>query len=95
MGALLLVRPRDDGAIDLPQDVREQLGVREGDTLAAVPPASRLLLQRRDVFAMEALDTIGEDLRAQGVTLDEWIESGRKIRAGLIRERYGIDVDRR
>lgn len=38
----------------------------------------------------EALDRIGEALRATGVTLEELIESGREIRGQLIAEKYGI-----
>ena len=39
-----------------------------------------------------ALDSIGEELRANGVTLDELIESGREIRKDLLREMYGIKI---
>ena len=37
----------------------------------------------------KALDRIGENLRQEGLTLEELIESGREIRAELIREQYG------
>jgi hypothetical protein len=42
---------------------------------------------------LRALDEMGAALREKGVTLDEWIESGREVRAQLIDERYGIRAD--
>ncbi|MEO8394474.1 MAG: hypothetical protein ABI700_15885 [Chloroflexota bacterium] len=40
----------------------------------------------------EALDEIGEALKAKEITLEEMIERGRDIRAQMLKEQYGIDV---
>ena len=46
--------------------------------------------QEQEVIAMNALDRIGEALKARGITLEQMIESGREIRGQLVEEKYGI-----
>ena len=46
------------------------------------------------MVATEALDRIGEALRASGISLEELIESGREVRGDIVRERYGMPEER-
>jgi hypothetical protein len=44
----------------------------------------------KKVLAAQLLDEIGDALREKGVTLEALIESGREIRAELVKEKYGV-----
>jgi hypothetical protein len=44
--------------------------------------------QRREQQVSEALQESGETLKENGITLDQWIESGRRIRGQIIKEQY-------
>ena len=85
-----LVRIQEKGQVTLPADVRRQLGLKKGDLVSVTQTAEGILITPQEVLAMQALDQIGEALRAKGLTLEELIESGREIRGKLIEEEYGI-----
>ncbi|HEX2243780.1 MAG TPA: hypothetical protein VHK27_11110, partial [Gammaproteobacteria bacterium] len=44
----------------------------------------------QQVVATKALDSIGEILKEQGLSLEEVISSGRELRTDLLQETYGI-----
>lgn len=88
-----VVRVQEKGQVTLPAEVRRQLHLKKGDLVAVTATEKGALITPQAVIAIEALDRIGEALREQGVTLEDWIESGREIRAELIKERYGLDAD--
>jgi hypothetical protein len=44
----------------------------------------------QQVVATKALDSIGDILKDQGLSLNELIASGRDIRTDLLQETYGI-----
>lgn len=87
-----LVRIGKQGEVALPDDMRQHLGVGEGDLVAAVETPEGILITTREGLVTWLLDGLGASLREQGVTLEEWIESGRAERATIIREMYGFDV---
>lgn len=37
---------------------------------------------------------LGDALKAEGMTLEEWIERGREIRGKIIEEKYGLREER-
>jgi hypothetical protein len=41
----------------------------------------------RVALALKLLDEIGEELKKSGITLDELMESGREIRAEILKEK--------
>jgi AbrB family looped-hinge helix DNA binding protein len=88
-----LVRVQDKGQVTLPAGARRRLGLKKGDLVAVVETEEGLLITPRVVLATNALDEMGAILREKGITLDDWIESGREIRGRLVRERYGIASD--
>lgn len=88
-----LVRVQEKGQVTLPADVRRKLGLKKGDLVAVTVTERGALISRREVLATEALDRIGEALRAKGLTLEELIESGREIRGQLVEEKYGLRSD--
>jgi len=83
-------RPRrGGGAGDCPPELRGKLGLKKGDLVAVVETNEGVLIAPEKTVVNKALDRIGEILRQEGLTLEELIESGREIRAELIREQYG------
>ncbi len=91
--AAKLVRVQDKGQVTLPAEVRRALGLKKGDLVAVTQTEDGALITPQKVLALKALDRVGAILRAQGVSLEEMIESGREIRGQLIKEEYGIDAD--
>jgi len=85
-----LVRVQEKGQVTLPVDVRRKLGLKKGDLVAVVETDGGVLITPQEAIAMNALDRIGEVLRAQGLSLEDLIESGNVQRVRLIEEQYGI-----
>lgn len=77
----------------LPADVRRRLGLKKGDLVAITETADGVLITPQEVIATKLLDRLGETLRERGISLDEWIKSGREIRGQLLEEEYGIRPD--
>jgi AbrB family looped-hinge helix DNA binding protein len=90
-----LVRVQEKGQVTLPAAIRKQLGIKKGDLVAVEVTPDGVLITPRAVLAIKALDEIGAILRDKGVTLEEWMESGREIREELAREQYGLDPTHR
>ena len=68
----------------------QRLGLKKGVHLLLVETPDGFLIAPRVVVAEFLMDKVGDELRASGVTLDDWIESGREIRGKLVKERYGL-----
>ena len=87
---LKLVRIQEKGQVTLPAEVRRSLGLKKGDLVAVTATEDGILITPQEVIANKLLDEIGQALKEQGVTLDDWIESGREIRGQLVEEKYGL-----
>ena len=81
---------QEKGQFTIPAEIRRKLGLKKGDLVAFVEAEQGVMLARREVIAMEALNKIGEMLREKGITLEELMESGREIRGELVKEEYGL-----
>ena len=81
---------QDKGQVTIPAEIRKKLGLKKGALVAFVETDQGVLIAPREVIATEALDKLGAILREKGVTLEEWIESGRELRGQLIEEEYGL-----
>ena len=91
MAGQRLVRVQEKGQVTIPTEIRRRLGLKKGDLVALSETAEGILITPQQVIAHKALEELGEIIRAQGLSLEEWIEQGREERGRLIRERYGID----
>ena len=93
MGRRLLRVEDEDaaGQVTLPADLREKLGLKRGDMVAVVETADGLLLTSRRAAIERELSDVDAELRNQGLSLDELIESGREIRGELLKELYGVN----
>jgi antitoxin PrlF len=85
-----LVRMQDKGQVTIPTEIRKKLGLKRGDLVAVVETPEGVFITPQQVLATKALDSIGEILKEQGLSLAEVISSGRQIRTDLLQETYGI-----
>jgi antitoxin PrlF len=84
------VRIQEKGQVTIPTEIRKKLGLKRGDLVAVVETPEGVFITPQQVLATKALDSIGEILKGQGLSLDEVIASGRDIRTDLLQETYGI-----
>ena len=82
----VVLRPKRQ--ITLPKKICEQLGIGTGDVLELSLEDSALVARPRKVAALEALREIREAFERSGVTEEELLETGRRVRQEVIRERY-------
>jgi antitoxin PrlF len=85
-----LVRIQEKGQVTIPTEIRKKLGLKRGDLVAVVETPEGVFITPQQVVAAKALDSIGNILKEQGVSLEELIASGRQIRTDLLQEAYGI-----
>jgi antitoxin PrlF len=85
-----LVRIQEKGQVTIPTEIRKKLGLKRGDLVAVMETPDGVFITPQQVLATKALDSIGEILKEQGVSLDELIVSGRDIRTDLLQETYGL-----
>lgn len=86
-----LARIREKGQITLPADIRRKYNLKEGDVVGFQETPEGILISPKAVIAAKLLDEIGAKLRESGITLEEMLESGRKIRGELLKEMYNMD----
>jgi AbrB family looped-hinge helix DNA binding protein len=86
-------RIQQKGQVTIPTSFRKKHNLKKGDMVMFVETRKGLLIKPAEVIVSEALDEIGEALKAEGVTLDKWIEKGREFRTKLLIEKYGFTED--
>ncbi|MFQ5857544.1 MAG: AbrB/MazE/SpoVT family DNA-binding domain-containing protein [Anaerolineae bacterium] len=84
-----IVRLSGDGQITLPEELREELAVTEGDLFSLVRINSYLLLFPKRLVVPEMADKIAELAETKGVTLDDLLAGLDEVGEQLYRERYG------
>jgi antitoxin PrlF len=85
-----LVRIQEKGQVTIPTEIRKKLGLKRGDVVAVMETPDGVFITPQQVLAAKALDRIGDILKDQGLSLGEFIASGRDIRTELLQETYGI-----
>ena len=80
---------QENGQVTLPAEWREKYGLKKGDLVTFRETDDGLLISPREALAMKLLDDIGEALKEKGITLEELLDSGEKIRQELYDEKYG------
>jgi bifunctional DNA-binding transcriptional regulator/antitoxin component of YhaV-PrlF toxin-antitoxin module len=86
-----MLHVEDDGKVALPPDLQQKLGLKQGDSVAVVEMPEGLLLTTEALLADRDFELVDAELRKQGLSLEELIESGREIRGELLKEIYGRD----
>jgi AbrB family looped-hinge helix DNA binding protein len=85
-----LVRMQEKGQGTIPTEIRKKLGLKRGDLVAVMETPEGVFITPQQLLASKALDTIGNILKEQGLSLDGLIASGQEIRTELLQETYGI-----
>jgi AbrB family looped-hinge helix DNA binding protein len=81
-----LVRIQEKGQVTIPTAIRKKLRLKRGDLVAVMETPEGVLIMPQQVAANKALDSIGEILKEQGLSLEALIASGRHIRASILQE---------
>ena len=81
----------DEGYVALPVELRQKLGLQPGDLVSVIETPEGLLLTSRRVEIERDLARADAELAEHGLSIDELVESGREIRAEIVKERYGLD----
>jgi bifunctional DNA-binding transcriptional regulator/antitoxin component of YhaV-PrlF toxin-antitoxin module len=76
--------------VTIPTEIRNKLRLKRRDLVAVVETPEGVFITPQQVLATKALDSIGDILKEQGLSLAEVISSGRQIRTDLLQEAYGI-----
>jgi antitoxin PrlF len=85
-----LVRIQEKGQVTIPIEIRKKLGLKRGDLVAVMETPDGVFITPQQVVANKALESIGDILKENGLSLEELIASGREIRTDLLQEAYGI-----
>ncbi len=88
--AFVAVRVQEKGQVTIPLEIRKRLKLKKGDLVTFVETNEGVLILPVEVIASQALDRIGQALRARGVDLDDVIKQGQDIRGKLIKEKYDL-----
>lgn len=78
------------GQITIPIEIRKKMGLKEGDLVAFVETEQGIMISPQETIAMDALDKLGEALKARGMTLEELMEEGEQTREELVRTKYHL-----
>jgi len=84
-----VLRLSGEGQITLPEELREELAITEGDLFSLVRINSYLLLFPKRLVVPEMADKIAELAEAKGITLDDLLAGLNEVGEKLYRERYG------
>ena len=93
MSAPKLSKVQAKGQVTIPIEIRQTLGLQQGDVVAFVETDRGVLISPQEVVAIEALQKIGEALEKRGVSLEQMIASGRDVRGELLEEEYGLKAE--
>lgn len=78
------VRIQEKGQVTIPLQIRKKLQLKKGDFVTFVETDKGIVLKPAEVIVSEALDRIGKALKKKGLSLEELIDSGRKLRGKII-----------
>ena len=84
------VRVQAKGQVTIPTKIRRKLNLKKGDMVSFVETDEGVLMKPAEVVMKEALQEIGDALKAEGITLEQMMERSHKIRENLVEEMYGI-----
>jgi len=86
----MYVRIQEKGQVTIPTKIRRKLNLRKGDMVMFVETDAGFLIKPAELIVADALDKIGEALKADGITPEKWNKRSRAIREQLIKEMYGL-----
>lgn len=87
------VRVQEKGQVTIPKEIREKLDIKKGDLVTFVETEAGIVIQPAEIMVSAALDQTGKALQEEGLSLEELVERGRRIRGELVEEEYGGSDD--
>ena len=88
MPAVKLSVVQEKGQVTIPTEMRKRYGLNKGARVSFVETEKGILISPQEVVALDALDQIGEILKANGLTLEDMMERGREIRGAIVEKKY-------
>jgi len=85
------VRVQKKGQVTIPFEIRKKLNLKTGDLVTFVETDRGVVIKPAEVIVADALDEIGQALKAKGLSLEQLLEQGRTIRGELLKEEYGLE----
>lgn len=79
------------GKVTIPPEIRDALGLHDGDTVAFLRTRDGVFMGSREALAKRALEFMAQALAEDETVLEDLIESGREERGEILREKYGLD----
>ena len=89
----IYVRIQEKGQVTIPAKIRKKLNLRKGDMVMFVETEAGVLIKPAEILVSQALDKIGESLKADGITPEKWNKRSRDIRKQLLEEMYGLKIE--
>jgi AbrB family looped-hinge helix DNA binding protein len=84
----IVIRPKRQ--VTLPKDICDQLGIDTGDVLELTVENSVITARLRKTAALESLKEIQQAFKRSGMAEEEILDTGRRVREEVARERYGV-----
>ena len=84
----IVIRPKRQ--VTLPKDICDQLGIETGDVLELTVENSVITARLRKTAALESLKEIQQAFKRSGMAEEEILDTGRRVREEVARERYGV-----
>ena len=82
---------RERRQVTLPADICRELGLDVGDSLTLEVRDGSVVATPSRKAALDALAAIQQAFQESGITEEELLEEGRRVRTELVREIYGED----
>jgi bifunctional DNA-binding transcriptional regulator/antitoxin component of YhaV-PrlF toxin-antitoxin module len=79
---------RSKRQMTLPREFCNRLGISPGDMLEMAVEGNRLVATPKKTLAVDAVHEIREAFRRSGISEKELLDSGRKIRKEIAKERH-------
>lgn len=81
---------QEKGQVTIPAQIRRKLGLKKGALVSFIETARGVIISPQEIIAIAAMDKIGKTLKKKGITLEELMENGRKIRGELVKRDYDL-----
>jgi AbrB family looped-hinge helix DNA binding protein len=85
-----MVRVQEKGQVTIPAPIRKKLNLKKGDVVVFVETDAGVMIKPAEVLVSDALEIIGRELEAKGISLEQLLERGREIRGELIEKEFGL-----
>jgi AbrB family looped-hinge helix DNA binding protein len=82
------IKLREKRQMTLPSELMDALGLKPGDSLDARVEDGVIVLTPSRKAVLDALAELHHALEEAGITEEELIESGKKVREELVREKW-------